>query len=189
MSKREMNKEEKEDWIIAHFVDAYRRLSGSRYSKTERLSPPRPDYLISDDVGNRKEVEVTELYEAPSTITKEQRAKKDEFEQLLEESLRRKQYVGMSIGFAKHKYPANPRQLKDYVKQVADQIEQYVHEKGTTQTWKVKFTTREGQCIDCCFSPDRQSGPSLVFHLFGKNGVTLLDKEAFFEGLKERILD
>lgn len=85
-----LTKQEKEDWIIKHFLELYNREKNGEFSILRRIpehEAPGPDFLINNSKGYCLGVEVCELLDHPSAVTGEQRAKERSLEKILREEL------------------------------------------------------------------------------------------------------
>lgn len=85
-----LTKQEKENWIIEHFLELYNREKNEDFSILRRVPEHEaagPDYLIRNSKEHTLGVEVCELLDHPSSVTGEQRVKERLLKNILGEEL------------------------------------------------------------------------------------------------------
>lgn len=187
-TKQILTKEDKESWIIEHFLRAGEREKEGRWTILKHPSPPKPDFLVIDPSGNRWHIEVTELLEWPSENEGHQRFLADQFDELLEEVLTDKRYYGLSLALYKYDLPLH-RFLKNHADNIITQLDAVLQKNRKNTAWKTKINS-DGHQVRVEFLPERVNDkPQWLFFMYGVSGVSQTDREAYLKGLNERIAD
>lgn len=184
-----MDKEHKEKWILDKFLELYNRDFKTDYKFLKRVDSklfPGPDFIIENSCGDRKGVEVTQLFEYPSEQKGKERHLEKYFLDKFYEKIDKQIYANCVFEF----FPLPPRIKKNSIDRHIDEIIKNVELNKTKldKNGKISIVVG-GQNIKVRKTKEINSPPRLLYYPYSPDGITDKDRENYIKGIAERIKD
>ncbi|MDP2939306.1 MAG: hypothetical protein Q8O13_04395 [Candidatus Omnitrophota bacterium] len=184
-----MDKIQKEKWILDNFIEIYNKNFTEKYKFIKRIPQhisPGPDFIIKDSLGHNKGIEVTALFESPSTLTAQQRFLENYFKKRLESNIDKTKFRHCLFTFHHIEYHNNKKELEERADKIIECINYYF--KAISHNDFPAELIVEDQVISIHYRHDnKNSSPIFLFFYYGENGATDINRQSFFIALQEVI--